>query len=152
MRNPIKRLIPFILAFSFLASSGNAIPISQNGKYGNAGLKEVEVQQFFKALQTAVDKHDKQAVAAMVNYPIVVISNGRRQSIKTEAAMVKNYDYIFDKHLSDFLVQTKLADLWSKSEGVATPGGELWFSGVTADPSRPEKYEVKIIAINGMTH
>ena len=127
-------------------------PLTQDGKYANAGLKDAEVEQFFKSLQQAVDKRDKQAVASMISYPIVVIINGRRQSIKTDAAMIKNYDVVFDKRLSEFLVQSKIEDLWSKDLGVATPGGEIWFSGVIKDPQHTDKYEIKIIAINGITH
>jgi hypothetical protein len=124
----------------------------QGGKYANAGLKDAEVEQFFKSLQQAIDKRDKQAVASMISYPIVVIINGRRQSIKNDASLVKNYDYIFDKRLSEFLIQTKTEGLWARSEGVATPGGEIWFSGVSKDPQHTDKYEIKIITINGIMH
>jgi hypothetical protein len=126
------------------------VPATQEGKYANAGLKDAEVIQFFKSLQQALDKGDKQAIASMVSYPISVIINGRRQSIKNDASMIKNFDYVFDKRLSEFLVQTKIEQLWSRDQGVATPGGEIWFSGVIKDPQHLDKYEIKIIAINGI--
>ena len=130
----------------------SVLPLIQGGKYAAAGLKDAEAEQFFKALQQAIDKRDKQAVASMVSYPIVVIINGRRQSIKNDASMIKNYDYIFDKRLSEFLLQTKIEELWARDQGVATPGGEIWFSGVIKDPQHQDKYEIKVIAINGLTH
>ena len=101
-------------------------------------------------LQQAIDKGDKQAVTSMISYPVVVFINFRRQVIKTESSFLKNYDLVFDKRLKDFLLGSKVEELWSKSDGVATSGGEIWFSGVAKDPQHPDKYEIKIIAINGM--
>src|SRR5262245_14088421 len=46
-------LICFCLPFSVFS-------LPQVGKYANAGLKDGEVEEFFKSLQHAIDKRDKQ--------------------------------------------------------------------------------------------
>jgi hypothetical protein len=144
--------IPLVIVMIIGLHPISILPLIQGGKYAASGLKDAEAQQFFKALQQAIDKRDKQAVASMVSYPIVVVINGKRQSIKNDVSMIKNYDYVFDKRLSEFLVQTKIEELWARDQGVATPGGEIWFSGVNKDPQHLDKYEIKIIAINGIKH
>jgi hypothetical protein len=121
------------------------------GRFANAGLGEKEVLQFFNSFHDAIEKNDKQKVAAMIEYPVTVYSLGRRRIVKNDAAFIKDYDSIFDPKFREFIIKTKFDDLWSRDQGVATPGGEIWFGDVIPDRVHGEVHKIMIIAINGYT-
>jgi len=75
--------------------------------------------------------------------------SGRRTKLKNAHDFIGTYDRIFDDQFKQLILGTDVKDLWAKWSGVATPSGELWFSGIVLDPKHPEKYTIKIITING---
>lgn len=131
------------------ARSQDAAP--SQGKYAVAGLNnDREVEQFFMSFKEAVAKGDKQAVAAMVRYPIkVALARGRQVTLRSKVMFLRNYDAIFNEPFKQAIAQTKVEDLWAKWSGVATPRGEVWMSGIIKNPKKPEIYELKIITLNG---
>jgi len=136
----------FCLAFVAVLASPQV-----KGRFANAGLGEKEVQQFFNSFHDAIEKNHKQKVAAMIEYPVTVYPLGRRRVIKNDAAFIKDYDSIFDPKFKEFILKTKYEDLWSRDQGVATPGGEIWFGDVIPDRVHGEVHRIMIIAINGYT-
>jgi hypothetical protein len=120
------------------------------GRFAVAGLKEREVEVFFKLFKDAIAKDHKRKVAAMVSYPIkVYLSSDRTVKIVNSARFIKSYDRIFDQKFKNLIAATEFKDLWAKSSGVATPRGEIWINGVIKNPKFEDKYEIKITAING---
>lgn len=128
-----------------------ALPLKQDqNRFAVAGLNEQETEAFFASFKEAVAKGEKRTVAAMVSYPIrVTVKSGRRMRLSNPAAFIKAYDQIFHDEFKQLIAKTEATDLWAKSAGVATPRGEVWFSGIVIDSKNPDQYVIKIIAING---
>ena len=122
----------------------------EENRFAAAGVNEREVEVFFTAFKEAVAHGQKQRVAGMVSYPIdVSVASGRRVRVNSSARFVRLYDQIFDAKFKRLIAQTEFTDLWAKYLGVATPSGEIWINGVAPNPKLPDKYNIKITAING---
>lgn len=138
-----------VLCLLLLITSTAAFPAQQESRFSAAGLTDQEVETFFLSFREAVSTRDKKKVASLVSYPIKVsLSSGGTRTIRNRLDFIKVYDRVFDQKFRDLIVATQFTDLWAKSAGVATPRGEIWFSGIGTKKS-PDKYTIKIIAING---
>ena len=128
-----------------------ALPMKQEeGRFAVAGLNDRETEAFFASFKEAIAKGEKRKAAAMISYPIrVTVKSGRRIRLSNAAAFIRVYDQIFYDEFKQLIAKTEAKDLWAKSAGVATPRGEIWFSGIVRNAKEPDKYEIKIIAING---
>ena len=123
-----------------------SISAQEEGRFAAAALKESEVETFFISFREAIGSSDKKKVASLVSYPIkVTLASGARRTIRNRAEFIRAYDQIFHAEFRKLISKTQVADLWAKSAGVATPRGEIWFSGIGPD----DRYTIKIIAING---
>jgi hypothetical protein len=139
-----------IILLLLCSSVTSAYPLQREGRFDAAGLNEQEVEAFFVSFREAVSTRDKKKVASLISYPIkVTLSSGARRTIRNRADFIKAYDLIFNEKFSRLIVETRVTDLWARWTGVATPLGEIWFSGIGAKKS-PDKYTIKIIAINGL--
>lgn len=146
------RLVLTILLVLACFGGMSAHPAQQQNRFYAAGISDQEAEEFFLSFQQAVAARDKKKVASLVSYPIkLVLASGARRTIRTRIDFIKNYDRIFDDELRQLIVDTKLTDLWARWTGVATPRGEIWFSGIGVKGS-PDKYTIKVIAINGPMH
>jgi hypothetical protein len=118
-------------------------------RFAVAGLKDREVEEFYKEFREAVSAGDKKKVASLVSFPIkVTLASGKRRTIRAKADFVKLYDLIFDDTFRELIAKTEFADLWAKWSGVATPRGEIWINGIVKSAAKPDDYVIKIIAIN----
>jgi len=140
--------IGFTLVLACMASVF-ALPIKQD-RFAVAGLNEQQTVAFFASFKEAVAKSEKRTVAGMLSYPIrVTLKSGRRVRLANSAAFIRAYDQIFYDEFKQLIAETEAKDLWAKSAGVATPRGEVWIAGIVKDSKNPDKYEIRIIAING---
>ena len=128
-----------------------ALPGKQDeNRFAVAGLNEQETVAFFASFKEAVAKGEKRAVAGMLSYPIrATLKSGRRVRLPNSAAFIRAYDQIFYNEFKQLIANTEAKDLWAKSAGVATPRGEVWIAGIVKNPKDPDKYVIKIIALNG---
>ena len=141
-------LISLYLVLVFTAV-GLALPLQQD-RFAVAGLNEQETVAFFASFKEAIAKGEKRAVGGMLSYPIrVTLKSGRRVRLANSAAFIRAYDQIFYDEFKQLIAETEAKDLWAKSAGVATPRGEVWIAGIVKDSKNLDKYEIKIIAING---
>lgn len=112
------------------------------GRYYVAGFDDDRaVESFAQKFWKAVVSKDREKVAGMVAYPVKVTIAGKDVEIKNKAALIKNYDHIFNK---DFYERVKSAvphNLFAKASGVMLGDkGEIWLGS--------ENDSVKVIAIN----
>jgi len=97
---------------------------------------------FFAQLQKAVAADDRQAVAAMVEYPIEATIGGRNVKIRDAKHFVTNYGKVITPKVKDAVIRQRYEDLFANWQGVMIGDGEVWFSGIDG------KNTVKIITIN----
>ncbi|WP_158781672.1 hypothetical protein [Pantoea sp. BAV 3049] len=107
-----------------------------------------QYHQFLTELQHAVASGNKKAVAAMIDYPITVSVNSKKIDIKNKSTFIKKYDVVFNKHLTQIILNQKYEELFAKDTGIMVgEHGELWFSGICTT-NDCKKFNIRIIAIN----
>ena len=126
------------------------VPAGSEGRFSVAGLDDDrEVEQFFVSFREGIANGDKKKVAALVSYPIrIKLTSAAPVKVRNSADFVRLYDRIIDAKFKRIIIDTVVKDLWAKSSGVATPGGEIWINGVIKNPKQPNKYTIKVTAIN----
>ena len=143
--------IGFQLVFFCAALALSHPVVQEEGRFSVAGLdNDSEVEGFFISFKEAIVRRDKKKVASLVSYPIRVnLDSGRRTKIDNAAGFIRAYDRIFDAEFRRVIARTDVKDLWAKWSGVAMPRGEIWFNGIVKNVRHPERYTIKITAING---
>lgn len=142
----MKQLTSTVLLLLLCFGWTPAVP-RQQGRFTVAGLTDNEVEIFFISFRGGIAAADKKKVASLISYPVkVTLSSGSRRTIGNKVEFIKAYDRIFDDEFRRLIIKTDVSDLWAKSSGVATPRGEIWFSGIE---NTTGTYRIRIIAING---
>lgn len=100
------------------------------------------------AYQKAVAEGDKQAVAALIDYPFSAAIDGKRTSIKNAAGFVENYDKIVTPVIADAIKAQKYSELMVNGRGVMFGSGQTWINGICRKGSADcSEFEVKVVAI-----
>lgn len=100
------------------------------------------------AYQKAVAEGDKQAVAALIDYPFSATLDGKRTSIKNAAGLVENYDKIVTPVIANAIKTQKYSELRVSGKGVMFGSGETWINGICKQGSADcSEFEVKVVAI-----
>jgi hypothetical protein len=139
------------LAVLVLGSAASLAAIIQsNGDSQACSGSTVDVQgaevakksrAFLAELQSAVSTDDKNKVAAMISYPLLVIHGSQRTRIKTKAAFLSGYPRIFDDQVRRSIAQQSAKCLFGNYQGTMIGNGEVWFS-------EQQNGTVKIITVN----
>lgn len=75
----------------------------------------------------AVKRGDKQAVAALVSYPVRVQLPGGRKLLRSAAELVANYDAVFTPRYRDAILQALPRNMFVRDQGIMLGNGEVWF-------------------------
>lgn len=126
--------------------------VAQSDKEINNQLDELFGQHevyhsFFTDLKKAVSASDKNAVAAMVHYPITVSVGGKDVKIKSGKDFVSHYDHVFSDKIVAAIGKETYAALFANDQGVMIGDGEVWINGICLDHDC-KKQAVKIVTIN----
>jgi hypothetical protein len=119
-----------------VAAAGPAIAASVadvNGRIdsvlGNSALYQTTITAF----QQAVSAGNKDDAAAFVRYPIVVMIEGHRTTIRSAAMFVKRYDAIMTPGIIKAITEQKYEDLFVNDQGVMFGDGQAWLDGICLD-------------------
>ncbi|HKD86305.1 MAG TPA: hypothetical protein VKB58_16260 [Terriglobales bacterium] len=82
---------------------------------------------FLAQLQTAVSGDDKNKVASMISYPLLVIRGARKSRIRTKPQFLEHYDNIFDPHVHHAIAQQSAKCLFGNYQGTMIGDGEIWY-------------------------
>jgi hypothetical protein len=126
--------------------------LAQSDKEMNVKLDELLGQHevyhsFFTDLKKAVSASDKNAVAAMVHYPITVSIGGKDVKIKSGKDFVSHYDHVFSDKIVTAIEKQNYAALFANDQGIMIGDGEVWINGICLDHDC-KKQAVKIVTIN----
>lgn len=100
------------------------------------------------AYQKAVAEGDKEAVAALIDYPFSTTIEGKRTSLKNAAGFVSNYDKIVTPAIAGVIKAQKYSELMVNGKGVMFGSGETWINGICKKGSADcSEFEVKVVAI-----
>lgn len=100
------------------------------------------------AYQKAVADGDKEAVAALVDYPLAASIDGKRTSIKGASGFVQHYDKIVTPAIAAVIEAQKYSALMVNSQGVMFGSGETWINGICKKGSADcSEFEVKVVTI-----
>jgi hypothetical protein len=96
---------------------------------------------FLAQLQAAVQSNNKEQIAEMISYPLLVLQSGKKTHIQKKQAFLANYKLIFTDPVRDAILHQTAQCLFGNSSGAMVGNGELWF-----DEQAPDQW--KIITIN----
>ena len=96
---------------------------------------------FLAQLQAAVQSNNKEEIAGMVSYPVLVLRSGKRTHIQKKQAFLADYGLIFTDPVRDAILHQTAQCLFGNSTGAMIGNGEVWFREEAPD-------QWKIITIN----
>lgn len=98
------------------------------------------------AFQKAVADNDAAAVAALVQYPIVVSIQGKKVTLKNEKQFVAQYNQLMTPNIRNAIVGTRYQDLFVNYKGVMFGRGQAWINGICRD-DKCAAFDVKVVAL-----
>jgi hypothetical protein len=112
--------------------------------------------EFFHHVQTLLRTNDRQALAAIIEYPLLTNVSHKKSRIATRAEFLSHFDEIFDDGVHCEALKASDKDVWGSWRGYTVGGGAIWFDSVIprgehANTNAPDfwtKYPFKIKAIN----
>src|SRR5260370_42389019 len=121
------RLATLIVLTSLLISSALAqsTPTDIDKSIDTMLGDHAKVQRLVTDLQQAVAKHDPDAVAALVHYPIKIKLRGNPTYLKTPQAFITNYDRIITPAIAAVIEKQKYEDLLVNYQGAIFGNGEV---------------------------
>jgi hypothetical protein len=96
---------------------------------------------FLAQLQAAVQSNNKEEIAGMISYPVLVLRSGKRTHIQKKQAFLADYGLIFTDPVRDAILHQTAQCLFGNSTGAMIGNGEVWFREEAPD-------QWKIITIN----
>lgn len=90
-------------------------------------------REVFDRLQRGVKTADKQAVAALVEYPINVEIDGKSHVIRDAPAFIELWDQIITPGIASVITSQRFADLRVNYQGVMFGDGQVWLTGICPD-------------------
>jgi len=100
---------------------------------------------FFTDLKAAVVAGNKQAVVAMVSYPLTVKTGGKAVSLRSAQDLLARYDQVVTARVTAAVRKQTYETLFARDTGVMIGDGEVWFSGICSD-NACRRRTVKVIA------
>jgi hypothetical protein len=82
---------------------------------------------FLAQLQAAVQSNNKEQIAEMIGYPLLVLSSVKRTHIAKKQAFLSNYTLIFTDPVRDAILHQTAQCLFGNSSGAMLGNGEVWF-------------------------
>ncbi|WP_250468684.1 hypothetical protein [Caballeronia sp. GAFFF2] len=154
---PLRSMFRFLSACCAAAALCGALPPAANAQTDQDVDARIDTlfgahetyRAFFDKLKQAVAAGDKNAVAAMIHYPIAVHrnSNGDNALLRNKREFVAAYAGIFTPELVDTVAHQQYAKLFVRDQGAMIGDGEIWFSGVCRDDACKDS-DVRITAFN----
>ena len=123
-------------------ADGGAQACGGNSTVDALGAKTAAgARAFLAQLQAAVQSNNKEQIAEMISYPLLVLSSVKRTHISKKQAFLSNYSLIFADPVRDAILHQTAQCLFGNSSGAMVGNGEVWFVEQAPD-------QWKIVTIN----
>jgi hypothetical protein len=130
-----------ILLVTTSLSSAFAQNATIAGRYADAGIDDsTRAIQFFERFRGAVEAARKKEVLSMLAFPIGAWIAGVYVTFETPAALLKEYDRVFNARVKRALLAQDPHTLFVSSQGIMVGRGEVWFG--------PHRKAIKVFTIN----
>src|ERR1700733_5908479 len=80
-----------------------------------------------KQQPAAVKSNNKEQIAEMIGYPLLVLSSVKRTRIAKKQAFLSNYSLIFTDPVRDAILHQTAQCLFGNATGAMVGNGEVWF-------------------------
>lgn len=100
----------------------------------------------FDRLQRGVASGDKEAVAALVSYPIEVQVGGRKMEIADTKQFVAHWDQIITPDIAKVITEQNFSGVTVNWRGMMLGDGQVWLNGVCRDSACKDS-DVRVVAI-----
>lgn len=156
------RLQPLHILFALaLALSSPAFGQAQSGKpvpTGNCTHPDPSTRPdcpdaiaFLGKFQDALKRNDHEAVASLVNYPLLATPD-KKIHVRSRGQLLANYDSVFNPQVRAAILQATADDVWGNYRGFMVGRGVIWFDAVIPSdnsvPADTTKYPFKVITVN----
>jgi hypothetical protein len=134
-RESVSKRLAAIVAVLML-SAGGAVAGSEadvNARIDQVLGDHAIYETAIEAFQQAVRDGRKADVAAFIRYPIRVEIDGRKRTIRSSRAFVRDYDEIMTPDIVAAVKSQKYADLFVNDRGIMFGDGEVWVNGICLD-------------------
>jgi hypothetical protein len=111
----------------------------QNWKDAFRGDDYPKALEFFRRLQSAVERNDRSAIAGVVFYPLRVSGEYR---IQNRTALLRHFDRIFDAKVRKAITSQVPECIFGNWQGFMAGNGEVWFERYANNPT------FKVTAVN----
>ncbi|WP_462321278.1 hypothetical protein [Halochromatium sp.] len=134
--------------------SGSATALKQ--QLAVAGLSLPETRSFLDRLEHAVAQDDREAVAAMSDYPITVAAGKEILTLDSPSRFAARYPDFMTHPLRQLIAEARLENLFANYQGAMLGNGALWFGPVCKQEAEPQNLDacpnppVLLIRINGL--
>jgi hypothetical protein len=123
-------------------ADGGTQPCGGSSTVDTLGAKTAAgARAFLAQLQAAVQSNNKEQIAEMIGYPLLVLSSVKRTHIAKKQAFLSNYSLIFTDPVRDAILHQASQCLFGNSSGAMVGNGEVWFVEQAPD-------QWKIVTIN----
>jgi hypothetical protein len=110
---------------------------------------------FLAKFQDALRSNNREAVASLVNYPLLVPDEAGKR-IRSRAQLLASFDRIFTPPIRNAILKGTPDDVWGNYRGFMIGSGVIWFDSIVPsnahpNPSAPDywkKYPFKVITVN----
>ena len=95
-----------------------------------------QAKVFFQKLQQAVDEDNRQAVVAMVRYPLNSYHDGKKTVVASKAQFLAKFDTVIDAHTRCALKAASVQDVWGNWRGFTVGAGLIWWNRIIPKSSK----------------
>lgn len=147
MNSALRTVLAMLLCAAALAAGSPGAAHAQTAAEVDSRLdtlfgSHAPYRAFLAQLQQSVGADDRQAVAALVDYPLRVRLGGKTVQLRDEKQFLAAYERLFTQQVKDAIAAQTYPALFANAQGLMIGNGEVWFAGVGKAGT------VRIIAIN----
>lgn len=109
---------------------------------------------FLAKFQAALKSNNREAVALLANYPLLVTGAAGRTQVRSRAQLLASFDAIFTATVRSAILKATPDDVWGNANGFMIGDGVIWFDGIMPRnqagraAAADAKYPFRLITVN----